>query len=128
MAAFSHTIDICTAKLLKHLVCDGIIAPNYEPEALEILKSKKKGAFIVLQGNVDFIPPTIEYRELYGVVLSQHRNDQKLTEDLLSNVVVVGDTSKGMGSDMTAVKEGKDGVTFLLVCMYVCIYIYILYV
>ena len=122
MAAFSHTIDICTAKLLKHLVCDGIIAPNYEPEALEILKSKKKGAFIVLQGNVDFIPPTIEYRELYGVVLSQHRNDHRLSEDLLSNVVVVGDTMRGMGSDMTAVKEGKDVCGVCMYIEYVCMY------
>jgi phosphoribosylaminoimidazolecarboxamide formyltransferase/IMP cyclohydrolase len=83
-------VDLCTAKLLKPLVCDGIIAPAYEPEALALLRGKKKGAFIVLQAEADFQPPVEEFRELYGVAFSQRRNDRVFTEDLLNNVVVVG--------------------------------------
>jgi phosphoribosylaminoimidazolecarboxamide formyltransferase/IMP cyclohydrolase len=89
-AAVSHTVDVATAKLLKPIVCDGIIAPAYEPEALEILRAKKKGAFIVLQGDGNFVPPTDEYRELFGVALSQRRNDQVFSAEHLNNVVVVG--------------------------------------
>jgi phosphoribosylaminoimidazolecarboxamide formyltransferase/IMP cyclohydrolase len=89
-AALSHPVDLCTAKLLKPLVCDGIIAPAYEAGALALLRSKKKGAFIVLQAEADFQPPVEEFRELYGVAFYQRRNDRTFTEDLLNNVVVVG--------------------------------------
>lgn len=89
-AAISHTVDLCTAKLLKTCVCDGIIAPAYEPEALAVLKAKKKGAFIVLQADESYAAPLLEYRELGGVVFSQRRNDALFAADRLANVVVPG--------------------------------------
>mmetsp|Transcript_32160 Transcript_32160/g.53745 ORF Transcript_32160/g.53745 Transcript_32160/m.53745 type:complete len:621 (+) Transcript_32160:70-1932(+) len=74
-AAVSHTVDVATAKFFKTEVCDGIIAPGYEEEALNILKSKKKGGFIVLQADETFTPPDEEFRELFGVGFSQKRNN-----------------------------------------------------
>ena len=73
-AAISDVVDVSTARVLKTAVSDGIIAPGYEPEALEILKSKKKGAFIVLTADPSFQPPEIERRELFGMRLEQDRN------------------------------------------------------
>ena len=74
-AAISHPVDVATAKVFKTAVCDGIIAPGFEPEALEILKSKKKGAFIILQADINFEPPTVEFRDMFGVTFAQKRND-----------------------------------------------------
>lgn len=86
-AAVSHVIDVATAKVFKTEVCDGIVAPGFEPEALEILKAKKKGAFIVLQADESFIAPIVEFREVYGVTFSQRRNDAIFTPDHLKKVV-----------------------------------------
>lgn len=86
-AAISHVVDVSTAKVFKTEVCDGIIAPGFEPEALDILKSKKKGAFIVLEANDEFIAPTREFREVYGVGFSQKRNDTIITSEYLRNIV-----------------------------------------
>lgn len=84
----SDVVDVPTATILSKVVSDGIIAPAYEPEALEILKKKKKGAFIVLQANRDFAPPEVEERQIYGLNLKQSRNAQLITiEEHLSNVV-----------------------------------------
>lgn len=69
-------------------VCDGIIAPGFEPEALEILRQKKKGAFIVLQADADFIAPIVEFREMYGVAFCQRRNDTIFTADHLSEFII----------------------------------------
>jgi len=85
--AISHIVDMSTAMTLKTEVCDGIVAPGYEPEALEILKSKKKGGFIVLQADESFIAPVVEFREMYGVVFSQRRNDVLITSKHMQKVV-----------------------------------------
>lgn len=74
-AALSDVVDEQTAMFLKTEVSDGIIAPGFEPAALEILKAKKGGKYIVLQADPDFSPPDIESREIYGVKFSQKRND-----------------------------------------------------
>eukprot|EP01038_Epipyxis_sp_PR26KG_P006685 gene6685-9169_t len=84
--AISHIVDLSTAKVLKTEVCDGIIAPGFEPEALEILKAKKKGGFIVLQADENFIPPTTEFREMFGVTFSQRRNDTIFTPQHLQKL------------------------------------------
>ncbi|MBF0196432.1 MAG: phosphoribosylaminoimidazolecarboxamide formyltransferase [Planctomycetes bacterium] len=83
----SDVVDVPTAKILAKVVSDGIIAAGYEPEALEILKAKKKGAFIVLQANDEFQPPEVEEREVYGMLLRQSRSDILITEKHLENVV-----------------------------------------
>jgi len=85
-AAISHVVDVSTAKVFKAEVCDGIIAPGYEPEALEILAAKKKGGFIVLEADESFTPPTQEYREVYGLGFSQKRNDALFTPAHLEKV------------------------------------------
>jgi phosphoribosylaminoimidazolecarboxamide formyltransferase / IMP cyclohydrolase len=86
-AALSDSVDTATARVLKTVVSDGIIAPDYEPEALEILKSKKKGAFVVLKADPDFNPPARERRDLFGMRLEQDRNGVQLTERHLDNVL-----------------------------------------
>ena len=75
----SDTVDLDTAKILSKVVSDGIIAPDYEPEALEILKAKKKGAFLVLKANVNFKAPEVERREIYGLQMVQSRSDTLIT-------------------------------------------------
>lgn len=90
-AAVSHTVDVCTASIFKTAVCDGIIAPAFEPEALEILRAKKKGTFIILQADLEYVPPSIEFRELFGVVFSQRRNDSIFSKKHLQNIVVSRD-------------------------------------
>jgi len=85
-AAVSHVVDVATAKVLKVEVSDGIIAPGFEPEALEILKQKKKGAFIVLQADENFIAPLLEFREVYGLGFSQRRNDALITPAHLEKI------------------------------------------
>lgn len=71
-------------------VSDGIIAPGYEPAALEILKAKKGGNFIVLQADADFKLPAREYREVAGVTFAQCRNDELFTKEHLSDVQTTG--------------------------------------
>merc|ERR1719375_2656903 len=83
--AVSHEIDLSTANMLKIEVSDGIIAPGYTPEALEILRAKKKGAFIILQADPSFVPPEKEYRTANGVGFVQKRNDVVFTEAHLTN-------------------------------------------
>ena len=95
-AAISHVVDVATANVLKTEVCDGIIAPGYEPAALAILKAKKKGAFIVLQADESYHPPALEYREVYGLGFSQRRNDALFTIDKLAKI------ASGTAADLTA--------------------------
>lgn len=76
--ALSDVVDEATAKVLKREVSDGIVAPGYAPEALAILKAKKGGKFIILEANVAFVPPEMEYRECYGMTFAQRRNDLEL--------------------------------------------------
>ena len=85
--ALSDKCDVVTAKLIQREVSDGIIAPDYEPEALEILKSKKKGAYNIVKIDPDYIPEEIEHKEVFGITFEQGRNNFKINKELLSNVV-----------------------------------------
>ncbi len=85
--SLSDVCDVATALLIKKEVSDGVIAPGYEPEALEILKSKKKGAYNVLQMDPAYRPAPIERKQVYGVTFEQGRNELKIDKDLLSNIV-----------------------------------------
>lgn len=91
-AAVSNLVDEDTALILKKEVSDGICAPGYTPEALEILKKKKGGKYIILQANQNFNPGEIEYREVYGMTFSQKRNDIVITKDCLQNIKTPGGT------------------------------------
>ncbi len=86
-AALSDICDAATATYLKAEVSDGIIAPGYTDEALEILKSKKKGNYNVIQVDADYIPQPLERRRIFGVTFEQGRNDLKIDENQLSNIV-----------------------------------------
>jgi phosphoribosylaminoimidazolecarboxamide formyltransferase/IMP cyclohydrolase len=84
--ALSDTVDTATANFLKVQVSDGIVAPGYEPDALEILKNKKKGSFVVMQADADFRAPSRERREMFGMALTQERNGELVTDRHLSDV------------------------------------------
>ena len=86
-AAVSDIVDEATAMVLKTCVSDGIVAPGYDDKALEILKGKKKGAFIILKANLNFVPPVNEYREVYGMGFAQKRNTELITIDKLGDAV-----------------------------------------
>ena len=83
----SDVCDVYTAKLIKREVSDGVIAPGYEPEALEILKEKKKGNYNVIQINPDYVPDPIEHKEVFGITFEQGRNELKIDNDFFSNIV-----------------------------------------
>eukprot|EP00469_Lotharella_globosa_P011323 CAMPEP_0167788034 /NCGR_PEP_ID=MMETSP0111_2-20121227/9794_1 /TAXON_ID=91324 /ORGANISM="Lotharella globosa, Strain CCCM811" /LENGTH=420 /DNA_ID=CAMNT_0007679823 /DNA_START=41 /DNA_END=1303 /DNA_ORIENTATION=- len=85
--ALSDKVDEQTALILKREVSDGIIAPGYDEKALEILKGKKKGGYLVLEGDVTFKPPANEYREVYGLCFAQKRNDTIVTKKMFENIV-----------------------------------------
>ena len=85
--SLSDVCDVDTAKLIKREVSDGVIAPGYEPEALEILKAKKKGNYNVIQIDPDYVPAPIEHKQVFGVTFEQGRNELKIDKDLLSNFV-----------------------------------------
>ncbi len=87
VAAVSDIVDVSLAQMLKQEVCDLIIAPDYEPEALEILRSKKKGNFLILKMDPDYTPPAVEQREVFGLTLQQERNDVQVTADHFKNIV-----------------------------------------
>lgn len=86
-AALSDPCDIATAQFLKREVSDGIIAPGFEPGALEILRKKKKGAYSVIEIDPKYVPPESETREVFGISFKQKRNDVKITADTLKNIV-----------------------------------------
>jgi phosphoribosylaminoimidazolecarboxamide formyltransferase/IMP cyclohydrolase len=90
--AISDEVDEATAKYLKKEVSDGIVAPSYTPKALEILKSKKGGRFIILEANPNYHPGDVEYREVYGMTFSQKRNEVIIGKDHMQKVV----TSKSL--------------------------------
>lgn len=79
--ALSDVVDVETANFLKGVVSDGVIAPGYDPEALSILSSKKGGGFIVMRGDADFTPPARESRQVFGMQLTQDRNNREVTLD-----------------------------------------------
>jgi phosphoribosylaminoimidazolecarboxamide formyltransferase/IMP cyclohydrolase len=85
--SLSDVCDVDTAKLIKREVSDGIIAPGYEPEALEILKAKKKGNYAVIKINPDYVPNPIETKDVYGVTFEQGRNELVINDELFANVV-----------------------------------------
>ena len=86
-AALSEVCDKETALLLSREVSDGVIAPGYTPEALEILKTKRKGGYNILQIDKAYKPQPIEHKEVYGVTFEQGRNEIAITEALLQNIV-----------------------------------------
>lgn len=85
--SLSDVCDVATAKLIKREVSDGVIAPGYEPEALEILKAKKKGNYNVIQINPDYKPNPIERKEVFGITFEQGRNELVIDDDFLGNLV-----------------------------------------
>jgi AICAR transformylase/IMP cyclohydrolase PurH len=89
VAAVSDPVDVSLAKVLRREVADLIIAPDYESEALEMLKGKKKGSFLIFKMDPDYEPPEMESRELFGLTLQQKRNDVQITKDHFTDVVTV---------------------------------------
>ena len=85
--ALSDTCDSATASYLKLEVSDGIIAPDYTPEALEILKTKKGGKYNVVKIDKNYIPREVEEKDVFGITFRQGRNNFKINEELLSNIV-----------------------------------------
>ena len=85
--ALSEKCDVITAKLIQREVSDGVIAPDYEPEALAILKTKKKGNYNIVKIDPSYIPEPIERKQVYGITFEQGRNDFKIDASLLENVV-----------------------------------------
>ena len=86
-AALSDTCDAATASYLKDEVSDGIIAPGYTDEALEILKTKKKGNYNVVQISPDYLPAATEHKDVFGITFEQGRNDLVIDKDMLTNIV-----------------------------------------
>ena len=85
--ALSDVCDVTTANLIKREVSDGIIAPGFEPEALEILKSKRKGNYNIVEIDPDYVPAPIERKQVYGITFEQGRNNFEINKALLDNVV-----------------------------------------
>ncbi|MGN0591948.1 MAG: phosphoribosylaminoimidazolecarboxamide formyltransferase [Ruminococcus sp.] len=85
--ALSDVCDVPTAKMIQREVSDGIIAPGYEPEALEILKSKRKGTYNIIQIDERYVPAELERKQVFGVTFEQGRNELKIDKELLQNVV-----------------------------------------
>ena len=85
--ALSDICDLPTAKIISREVSDGVIAPGYTPEALEILKKKKSGKYTVLEMSNDYEPASLEKRQVYGLTLEQNRNDLLIHSGLFENWV-----------------------------------------
>ncbi|MBR1751049.1 MAG: phosphoribosylaminoimidazolecarboxamide formyltransferase [Ruminococcus sp.] len=85
--ALSDVCDVPTAKMIQREVSDGIIAPGYTDEALEILKSKRKGTYNIIKIDEDYVPAPIETKQVFGVTFEQGRNEFKIDNDLLTNIV-----------------------------------------
>ena len=86
-AALSDTCDAATAAYLKPEVSDGVIAPDYTPEALEILKAKKKGNYNIVKIDPNYVPAVQEHKDVFGITFEQGRNNFKIDESLLANLV-----------------------------------------
>ena len=85
--SLSDVCDVATAKLIKPEVSDGVIAPGKEPEALEILKAKKKGNYAIIEIDPNYEPNPIEHKEVFGITFEQGRNELVIDDELLANVV-----------------------------------------
>jgi len=85
--SLSDVCDVSTALLIKPEVSDGVIAPGYEPEALEILKSKRKGNYNIVEIDPSYEPEKLEQKDVYGITFEQERNELNITDDFFANVV-----------------------------------------
>ena len=85
--ALSDVCDVSTAQVIKREFSDGIIAPGYEPEALELLKGKKRGAYAIIEIDPDYVPKKLERKEVFGITFEQGRNELNIDDDFFSNVV-----------------------------------------
>ena len=85
--ALSDECDAATARLIQHEVSDGIIAPGYSAEALQILKSKKKGNYNIIKIDADYVPIPVEHKQVFGITFEQGRNEIKIDDSLLENIV-----------------------------------------
>ncbi len=90
--ALSDVCDVPTAKLIAREVSDGIIAPGYTPEALEILKGKRKGTYNIVEIDEDFVPAPVEHKDVFGITFEQGRNELKIDENSLTNLVTENKT------------------------------------
>ncbi|KAI1031434.1 hypothetical protein LB504_000989 [Fusarium proliferatum] len=93
MIALSDVVDVPTARIISKEVSDGVIAPGYEDAALEILKKKKGGRYLVLQIDPEYNPPATETRTVYGINLQQHRNDVEITPKHFSTIITPKDAA-----------------------------------
>ena len=94
--ALSDKCDVTTAKLIAREVSDGVIAPDFDPEALEILKGKRKGSYNIVKIDPNFVPAEAERKQVYGITFEQGRNNFKIDEELLSEIIT---DNKEMPSD-----------------------------
>ena len=85
--ALSDTCDVTTALMIKREVSDGVIAPDYEPEALEILKTKRKGGYNIVKIDPNYVPAEAEHKQVFGITFEQGRNNFKINKELLSDIV-----------------------------------------
>ncbi len=85
--ALSDVCDVTTAKMIAREVSDGIIAPGYEPEALEILKGKRKGGYNIVKIDPDYVPAPQETKQVFGITFEQGRNNFEINKELLENIV-----------------------------------------
>ncbi len=85
--ALSDVCDVTTAKMIKREVSDGVIAPDYEPEALEILKTKRKGNYNIVKIDANYVPEVTERKQVFGITFEQGRNNFEINKDLLANIV-----------------------------------------
>ena len=85
--SLSDVCDAATAKIIKREVSDGVIAPGYEPEALEILKAKKKGSYNVIEIDVNYVPAPLEVKQVYGISFEQGRNELNIDDAFFDNIV-----------------------------------------
>ena len=85
--SLSDVCDADTARIIKREVSDGVIAPGYEPEALEILKSKKNGNYNVIQIDPDYEPEALERKQVFGITFEQGHNNLEINRDLLEDIV-----------------------------------------
>ncbi|SFI00128.1 phosphoribosylaminoimidazolecarboxamide formyltransferase / IMP cyclohydrolase [Pseudobutyrivibrio sp. OR37] len=85
--SLSDVCDVATAKLIKREVSDGVIAPGYEPEALEILKAKKNGNYAVIKIDPNYVPKKLERKEVFGITFEQGRNELVIDDDFFANIV-----------------------------------------
>lgn len=85
--SLSDVCDVSTARMIQREVSDGVIASGYEPEALEILKTKKKGAYNIIQIDPEYVPEPIEHKQVFGITFEQGRNELKIDDELFANIV-----------------------------------------